>query len=89
MNEMPGDDRHFPPALAEVAEVEFDFGDDDTGVDFEPYAAFPSAQETTDWLRHWTDHTDGRRSAAPYPSTALTCNRVGSLRRLTRRCRCL
>lgn len=58
MNELPGDDRRFPPALAEVAEVEFDFGDDGEGVDFEPYAAFASVDETTDWLRHWTGNHD-------------------------------
>ncbi|MGY6018809.1 SMI1/KNR4 family protein [Streptomyces spinosirectus] len=47
------DDRRFPPALADVAEAEFDY-DDGEGVDFEPYGAFDSAEETTDWLRHWT-----------------------------------
>lgn len=46
-------DRAFPPALADVARVEFDY-DDGEGVDFEPYDAFDSAEETTDWLRHWT-----------------------------------
>lgn len=51
---MPGDDRRFPAALAEVARFEFDYGDEGEGVDFEPYEAFVSAGETTDWLRHWT-----------------------------------
>lgn len=51
---IPGDDRSFPPALADVARVEFDYGDEGEGVDFEPYEAFVSAEETTDWLRHWT-----------------------------------
>lgn len=46
-------DRAFPPALADVARVEFDY-DDGEGVDFEPYGAFDSAEETTDWLRNWT-----------------------------------
>lgn len=46
-------DRAFPPALADVARVEFDY-DDGEGVDFEPYDAFDSAEETTDWLRNWT-----------------------------------
>ncbi|MER7398424.1 SMI1/KNR4 family protein [Streptomyces sp. NPDC000151] len=55
MGTTPDDDRRLPPALAEVARVEFEFGDnDDEGVDFEPYDAFDSAEETTDWLRHWT-----------------------------------
>ncbi|WP_406206740.1 SMI1/KNR4 family protein [Kitasatospora sp. NBC_01560] len=48
-----GDDRSFPPALAEVALVEFEYGEDG-GVDFEPYDAFDSAEETTDWIRSWT-----------------------------------
>ena len=48
------DDRRFPPALADVARVEFFYGDEGEGVDFEPYDAFESAEETTDWLRHWT-----------------------------------
>jgi hypothetical protein len=53
MIETTGDDRRFPPALAAVARVEFDYADGD-GVDFEPYASFNSAEETTQWLRHWT-----------------------------------
>ena len=53
MIETIGEDRRFPPALAAVAEVEFDY-EDGEGVDFEPYAAFDSAEETTDWIRHWT-----------------------------------
>ncbi|WP_030412728.1 hypothetical protein [Streptomyces sp. NRRL S-1448] len=54
VQEIPGDDRRFPPALAAVAEAGFDVGDDGEGVDFEPFDAFESAEETTDWLRHWT-----------------------------------
>ncbi|MEU9701104.1 SMI1/KNR4 family protein [Streptomyces sp. NPDC047981] len=54
MIETTVDDRRFPPALAEVARVEFAYGDEGEGVDFEPYDAFDSAEETTDWLRHWT-----------------------------------
>jgi hypothetical protein len=53
MTETTGDDRLFPPALADVAKVAFDY-DDGEGVDFEPYGAFDRAEETTDWLRHWT-----------------------------------
>ncbi|MFD6891207.1 SMI1/KNR4 family protein [Streptomyces sp. NPDC059957] len=48
------DDRRFPPALTEVSRVEFDYGDEGEGVDFEPDEAFVSAEDTTDWLRHWT-----------------------------------
>ncbi|MGW2515726.1 SMI1/KNR4 family protein [Streptomyces sp. NPDC001617] len=57
MIETKDDDRSFPPALADVARVEFDY-DDGEGVDFEPYDAFDSAEETTDWLRHWTGNHD-------------------------------
>ncbi|MDF2265215.1 SMI1/KNR4 family protein [Streptomyces coacervatus] len=53
MIETTGEDRRFPPALADLARVEFDY-DEDGGVDFEPYDAFDSAEETTDWIRHWT-----------------------------------
>ncbi|MFF4357234.1 SMI1/KNR4 family protein [Streptomyces sp. NPDC001604] len=53
MIETIGDDRRFPSALAAVAGVEFDY-DDGEGIDFEPYDAFDSAEETTDWIRHWT-----------------------------------
>ncbi|WAZ26133.1 SMI1/KNR4 family protein [Streptomyces cinnabarinus] len=53
MTETPVDDRALPPALAEIAAVEFDY-DDGNGIDFEPYDVFDSAGETTDWLRHWT-----------------------------------
>ncbi|MGW7278884.1 SMI1/KNR4 family protein [Streptomyces sp. NPDC054844] len=57
MNEMTGDDRRLPPALADVARVEFDYDDGD-GIDFEPYVAFDSAEETTGWLRQWTGNPD-------------------------------
>jgi hypothetical protein len=49
--------RRLPPALAEVARVEFDY-DHGNGVDFEPYDAFDSAEDTTDWLRSWTGNPD-------------------------------
>ncbi|SES27011.1 hypothetical protein SAMN04487983_103929 [Streptomyces sp. yr375] len=56
MSETTTDDRRFPPALAEVAAADFPY-DDGEGYDFEPYDAFDSAEETTDWLRQWTgDH---------------------------------
>ncbi|MFF5935351.1 SMI1/KNR4 family protein [Streptomyces sp. NPDC012508] len=53
MIDTTGDERRFPTALAEVARTEFDY-DEGEGIDFEPYDAFDSAEETTDWLRHWT-----------------------------------
>ncbi|MFE5029244.1 SMI1/KNR4 family protein [Streptomyces sp. NPDC056656] len=54
MTEPTCSDRRFPPALADVARVEFDYGEEGEGVDFEPYDAFDSAEETTEWLRNWT-----------------------------------
>jgi hypothetical protein len=47
------DDRGFPDALAAAMAVEFDYADGE-GVDFEPFPAFLSAKETTDWFRDWT-----------------------------------
>ena len=58
MTDATGGDRRFPPALAEVAGVEFEYGEDGEGVDFEPYDAFDSAEETTDWLRSWTGNRE-------------------------------
>ncbi|AUY48920.1 SMI1/KNR4 family protein [Streptomyces sp. CB01881] len=58
MIETTGDDRTFPPALAEVARVEFEYGDDGEGVDFEPYDTFDSAEETTHWIRCWTGNQE-------------------------------
>ncbi|MFJ6408336.1 SMI1/KNR4 family protein [Streptomyces hydrogenans] len=54
------EDRRFPPALAAVARARFDY-DEGRGIDFEPYDGFDSAEETTDWIRHWTGNheTDG------------------------------
>lgn len=49
--------RRFPPALAEVARMEFPYEDDES-IDFEPYKAFNSAEETTAWLRNWTGNPD-------------------------------
>ncbi|AXG79831.1 SMI1/KNR4 family protein [Streptomyces paludis] len=47
------DDRRFPPALVAMSEVEFDY-DDGHGIDYEPFAAFRTAEDTTDWIRAWT-----------------------------------
>ncbi|MFV0129455.1 SMI1/KNR4 family protein [Streptomyces sp. HMX112] len=47
------DDRQFPVALAAAMAVPFDYAGGD-GVDFEPFMAFLSAEETTDWFRAWT-----------------------------------
>ncbi|MFI8302766.1 SMI1/KNR4 family protein [Streptomyces sp. NPDC085927] len=57
MNELTGDDRRLPPALADVARAGFDY-DDGNGIDFEPYEAFCPAEETTDRLRQWTGNPE-------------------------------
>ncbi len=46
-------DRRFPIALAAAMEVRLDCIGEDK-VDFEPYEAFLTADETTDWFRAWT-----------------------------------
>ncbi|WP_176732554.1 SMI1/KNR4 family protein [Streptomyces sp. MnatMP-M17] len=46
------DDRQLLPALAAVADVPFHYAED--AADFEPFPAFLSAEETTEWLRAWT-----------------------------------
>ncbi|MFJ3496401.1 SMI1/KNR4 family protein [Streptomyces sp. NPDC086091] len=58
MTETITDDRRFPPALADLAEVALSYED---GIDFEPYEAFDAPEETTDWIRSWTgnDTLDG------------------------------
>ncbi len=47
------DNRQFPDALAAAMAVPFDYDRGD-GVDFEPFPAFLSAEDTTGWLRAWT-----------------------------------
>ncbi|MFI1969100.1 SMI1/KNR4 family protein [Streptomyces cinnamoneus] len=54
MTDKTGADRRFPPALADAARTSFSYGEDGVGIDFEPYDAFDSAEETTGWLRQWT-----------------------------------
>ncbi|MEU6310900.1 SMI1/KNR4 family protein [Streptomyces sp. NPDC047014] len=51
------DDREFPAALAAAMSVPFDYADGH-GVDFEPYPAFLSAEDTTDWFQAWTGNTE-------------------------------
>ncbi|MET9387976.1 SMI1/KNR4 family protein [Streptomyces sp. NPDC002928] len=53
----PTDDRSFPIALAAAMAEPFDYADGD-GIDFEPFDAFLSAEETTDWFRAWTGNGD-------------------------------
>lgn len=46
-------DRSFPPVLAALHELEFDYADGE-GVDFEPYEEFQSAADNRSWIRAWT-----------------------------------
>ncbi|MFH8726476.1 SMI1/KNR4 family protein [Streptomyces termitum] len=57
MSETSGEDQDLPEALAAVARAGFDY-DDGRGIDFEPYDAFESAEETTDWIRSWTGNEE-------------------------------
>lgn len=51
------EDRQFPAPLAAAMAVRLDcIGED--GVDFEPFEAFLTADETTDWLRSWTGNRE-------------------------------
>ncbi|MFE7411596.1 SMI1/KNR4 family protein [Streptomyces laurentii] len=51
------DERAFPAALAAALALPFDYADGH-GVEFEPYPAFLSAEDTTDWFRAWTGNPD-------------------------------
>ncbi|MEU7021116.1 SMI1/KNR4 family protein [Streptomyces sp. NPDC046203] len=53
----PPDDRTFPAALAAALAVPFAY-DDGKGIDFEPFPAFLSAEDTTDWFRAWTGNRE-------------------------------
>ncbi|MER5311549.1 SMI1/KNR4 family protein [Streptomyces sp. NPDC002773] len=53
----PTEDRRFPPGLAAAMAVRFEHAEG-SGVDFEPFAAFLSADETTDWFRSWTRNAE-------------------------------
>ncbi|MFH9355728.1 SMI1/KNR4 family protein [Kitasatospora sp. NPDC017646] len=51
------DDRRFPAGLAAALAVPFDY-DGSEGIDFDPFDAFLSAEDTTDWLRLWTGNSE-------------------------------
>ncbi|MGW0822503.1 SMI1/KNR4 family protein [Streptomyces sp. NPDC002845] len=53
----PSEDRQFPAALAAAMAVRFDYASGE-GVDFEPFAAFLSADETTNWFQAWTGNSE-------------------------------
>lgn len=50
-------DRRFPAGLAAALAVRFDYAGGD-GVDFEPFEAFLSADETTEWFQAWTGNRE-------------------------------
>ncbi|KAL5358772.1 hypothetical protein BJX96DRAFT_147259 [Aspergillus floccosus] len=57
------EDLTLPAALAELAEIGFEFKwDDETdetrGCDFEPYEQFEEPEETLEWLRLWTGNDE-------------------------------
>ncbi|WP_225626979.1 SMI1/KNR4 family protein [Streptomyces werraensis] len=62
MTDTTGDDRRFPPALADLARAPVDYADG-KGIDFEPYEEFCPAEETTAWVRDWTGNPDADGSA--------------------------
>jgi hypothetical protein len=50
-------ERAFPPLLAALHDLPWDYADGD-GMDFDPYREFMSAAETTEWIRAWTANRD-------------------------------
>ncbi|GGZ50933.1 hypothetical protein GCM10010387_51620 [Streptomyces inusitatus] len=51
------EDRQFPAPLAAAMAIRLDLVGED-GVDFDPFTAFLSAEETTDWFRAWTGNRE-------------------------------
>ncbi|NEA53833.1 SMI1/KNR4 family protein [Streptomyces sp. SID13666] len=51
------DDRQVPAALAAALAVPFEYSDGE-GVDFEPFPAFLTGEDTTDWFRAWTGNPE-------------------------------
>jgi hypothetical protein len=49
-------DTTFPPLLAKLHQLGFDY-DDGEGMDFEPYEAFLPAEENASWLGAWTGNS--------------------------------
>ncbi|MER5781353.1 SMI1/KNR4 family protein [Streptomyces mobaraensis] len=54
----PTDDRRLPPPLQALTDVEFEYGTEGDGIEFELYPAFLSAEETTAWFRAWTGNRE-------------------------------
>ncbi|MER6911241.1 SMI1/KNR4 family protein [Streptomyces sp. NPDC000594] len=53
----PTFDRDLPPALAAANQADYGHADGD-GIEFDPYEAFLSAEDTADWIRDWTGNSD-------------------------------
>lgn len=53
MTQTPDEDRGLPPALADLARIDFSYADDDS-IDFEPYEVFLPTEETAREIRAWT-----------------------------------
>ncbi|WP_406368380.1 SMI1/KNR4 family protein [Streptomyces sp. NBC_00647] len=51
------DDRQVPAALAAALAVPFAYNGGE-GIDFEPFPAFLTAEDTTDWFRAWTGNPE-------------------------------
>ncbi|MGW6576442.1 SMI1/KNR4 family protein [Streptomyces sp. NPDC054945] len=53
----PTDDRQLPTVLATALAVRYDHAAEN-GIDFEPFPAFLTAADTTDWFQAWTGNSE-------------------------------
>ncbi|MER8091858.1 SMI1/KNR4 family protein [Streptomyces goshikiensis] len=53
----PTDDRQLPAALATALAVRYDYAAEN-GIGFEPFPAFLTAADTTDWFQAWTGNSE-------------------------------
>lgn len=54
---MPSWNTELPHSLSELHRLEFDYAGGE-GIDFEPYTAFLSADDTSNWFRAWTGNQE-------------------------------
>lgn len=47
----------FPPLIAELHKLEFDYADGQ-GIDFEPFSSFLPSEEVQDWFKAWTGNKE-------------------------------
>jgi len=52
---MSGFDVKFPKLLAQLHALDLDY--DDSGIDFEPYQEFQSADDNAEWIQAWTGNS--------------------------------